>query len=791
MKKFKLLGLAFIAILLNITACGVENTNETIPTPDEPNTEKPNSEIKIDSSITTNGILFSDEKGEQSINFTTNEDWTLSIAETRNGTNWVTPSATNGPAGDATIIFKVTENSDYEDRSVTVTIKAGASHITFKITQKSIDALLISSTTYEVPQEGSTIEIEVKSNIDYTMEISETDKKWITEITTRSLNTSKHSIKIDANEEYEKRIGQIYFKSQQKTETVNIYQTGGPIILLSQNEFTVSDKGETISVEIKSNCEYGIQMPNVDWIFEESSRVASSHTLKYMITANESEINRSAQIIFYDNDSYIADTLTIIQNHKGFKEIKNLKAGDLSKIISSSERQTISELYLSGDLNGSDIQVIREMGGCDVNGDYTNGILKTLDIQNCNIVSGGNPYIFSKYTENNILGSLMFQGCKSLEKVYLSNSIVEIKEKAFLNCENMKNIILPKRVELLGENAFDGCLALDSLLIPGSIKTLPCLGKTSVKHITLDRGVNEIGYLAFTECSQLESIIIPRSVKYIGHAFSYGRLKRIYVDDLEQWYQYDWYNPNYPFEAVTRSYVNGEMLTDEGFEGMGNLYVDNELISEVSIPSSMTIIKPYVFSGCANIEKITIPNTVTEIKNNAFSGTRISNIVIPNSVTSLGDFIFTNCYNLKEIKLSNILTKLPNGFAQDSGLREFVIPNHINHIGYQAFSYCQLLEKVTLSNTLEILPDFCFNGCKKLKKIVLPSSINTLSSYAFSYSGIEEVYCESKTPPYIYKYTFEGTNYEKIKIYVPKGSLKDYKTSDWGYYFKNIIEISQ
>ena len=51
-----------------------------------------------------------------------NDDWTLTIKETRSGTSWITPSATSGKKGSMTVTFTVTENMTYDDRSVTVTI---------------------------------------------------------------------------------------------------------------------------------------------------------------------------------------------------------------------------------------------------------------------------------------------------------------------------------------------------------------------------------------------------------------------------------------------------------------------------------------------------------------------------------------------------------------------------------------------------------------------------------------------------------------------------------------------
>ena len=318
MKTFRIIGLAIVAILLCLSACSGGSDEPITPSP---NPEVIKSEITIDSSIITNGLSFTNEKGEQSVSFSTNENWTLSVASTTSGTTWCTASATSGPKGNATVKFSVTENTDYDNRSVSVTIKSGTATKTFTISQKCADALLVTTDKYEIGQEGGTIDIEVKANIDYTMEISEKAKDWITESSSRGLTSHKHSLDIAMNEENEKREGKIYFKSGDKVETVEIYQTGGAILLLSENECQVSDKGDTISVDIKSNIDFGVQMPDVDWILDEaSSRGLSSHTLKYIVTANEGYDSRSASIIFYDKNSDLKDTLKVVQMQKIPKE---------------------------------------------------------------------------------------------------------------------------------------------------------------------------------------------------------------------------------------------------------------------------------------------------------------------------------------------------------------------------------------------------------------------------------------------------------------------------------------
>lgn len=314
MKKVWLMLAVLVCIFASCSDGGSDNPVDPTPKPEEVKTE-----ITIDSGIVSNGLSFGATEGEQSVSFSVNANWTLSVASTTSGITWCKASATSGSKGTANVKFTVSENTDYEDRSVSVTIKAGTVSKTFTITQKGADALLVTTAKYEVPQEGGQIEVEVKANIDYQIEISEDANSWITESKSKSraMKTTIHKFEIALNEEAEKREGEITFKSGDKVEVVNVYQAGGTILLLSQNEYTVSDAGDTISVDIKSNVEYGVQLPDVDWITDEAStRGMSSHTLKYIIAANEEYDTRSAEVIFYDKNSDLKDTLKVVQIQK-------------------------------------------------------------------------------------------------------------------------------------------------------------------------------------------------------------------------------------------------------------------------------------------------------------------------------------------------------------------------------------------------------------------------------------------------------------------------------------------
>ena len=311
MKTFRIIGFAMLAILLSLSACSGGGDEPVDPTP-KPEVSK--SEITMDATLVSNGLSFGSTEGDQTVSFTASENWTLSVASTPSGATWCKASATSGSKGTASVKFTVEANTGYEDRMVSVTIKSGTASKTFTITQKGADALLVTTSKYEIPQSGGQIEVEVKSNLNYQLAVSEDAKSWITEGSGRSLTTRKHSFTISPNEEVDKREGTITFKSGDKSKVVRVYQSGGAIILLSQDEYTVSSEGDTLSVDVKSNVDYGVELPDVDWITDiSSSRGMSSHTLEYVVHSNSTYDSRSAFIVFYDRNSDLKDTLTVHQ----------------------------------------------------------------------------------------------------------------------------------------------------------------------------------------------------------------------------------------------------------------------------------------------------------------------------------------------------------------------------------------------------------------------------------------------------------------------------------------------
>lgn len=299
-------------LVICLAACSKGNDDDPV-SPSKPD----NVELTIPATENLSPVL-GVEGGTATVSFTAASSWTASVANTR-ADGWVSVSPTSGGKGEAVITITATSNDTPDERNATITLKCGSVTKNITLSQKQKDALTVTSAKFEVAQKGGEIQVEVKTNVSFNVVIPETSKEWIKESKSklRALETHQLNFSVEVNGEMEKREGEIIIQGEGLTETVHVYQAGGKILLLSKNEYSVSDQGEVIQVEMKSNCNYEVKMPDVDWIKEVTqARALSTHTLYYEVSANVGYDNRTAEIIFKDKTSSLSDTLRIIQVQK-------------------------------------------------------------------------------------------------------------------------------------------------------------------------------------------------------------------------------------------------------------------------------------------------------------------------------------------------------------------------------------------------------------------------------------------------------------------------------------------
>ena len=193
------------------------------------------------------------------------------------------------------------------------------------------------------------------------------------------------------------------------------------------------------------------------------------------------------------------------------------RAGTLHGMINASRLPYITDLKLTGELNGTDISFIRTL---------VKKNLRFLDLSEARIVEGGAIYYSNYRTSNDIIGSYMFYNpdyspispC-AISKINLPNSVTGIERGAFSGCTSLTDINIPNSVTSIGERAFSGCTSLTDINIPDAVKSIEpetFSGCTRLTDINIPNSVTSIERSTFYSCTGLTSINIPGSVTTIG-----------------------------------------------------------------------------------------------------------------------------------------------------------------------------------------------------------------------------------------------------------------------------------
>lgn len=703
----------------------------------EDNPEQPENIIE---DFEQGNMNFTEGAGEQTFSFTANTAWTVSVASTRNGgAPWCTVAPTSGNAGSHTIKVTTIPNETYDDRSVTVTLKAGTEVRSFVVSQKQKDALLLTNDKFEVDQKGGTVTVEVKANVSYTATIGEECKDWIKENSnTRALSATTKSYDIAMNEENGKREGSIIFSDGSLTETVHIYQAGGSIILLSRNDCHVSASGEEITVELRSNCDYEVVMPSAGWIEETVTRAMSSHTLHYTVAANDTYDGREAEIIYRDrSDNSIADTLTILQAQKDAiivseKEVKVGSEGGTVEVkidanvdfeMQLPDVDWISETATRGLSTHKKYLRIAENTGESAREarilfrNTASGIEETLTVSQStkgkrvkvHVEKAGTLVDYITESDKYKVEELEVSGnLGGLDIALICDMAGRKREDGFDTDGVLKRLDMSKAT-IIDDGEYYVCSSWGT---PQKVYSYPkdnvigdhMFASTKLESIVLPDNVTEIEHDAFWSCRELSNVTIPDGVKRIGQ-FSFLS------------------TPKLKSVTIPRSMNTIEKYAFGSANGL----------TEIRIPGNIKAIEDGAFSYCANLASITIENGVESIGEIVFQQCKkLASIVLPESVSSIGELCFNGCDNLTNIQMPTALYAFDKVFYGCSGLKDVVIPEGVAAIGNQFFKQCTNLESVSFPNTLKEIGSEVFRDCTSLSgRIEIPISVSSIGSSCF------------------------------------------------------------
>ena len=280
-----------------------------------------------------------------------------------------------------------------------------------------------------------------------------------------------------------------------------------------------------------------------------------------------------------------------------------------------------------------------------------------------------------------------FSEQRKLCEVIIPDSVIRIKNCAFMSCENLESVSLGNNIKSIGHKAFAYCDKLTDFTIPDSVIKLGyevfrlC---ENLKTVTIGKGLEKFvyGYYSstiFSECFNLQKITVDKDNKYFSSK-----------------------------DGVLFNKKQTELIV-----------YPNKKSTSYSIPKGVKTIGKWSFYYCDNLKKITIPKGIEEIGIYAFYRTSISKITLPNSLKTIKEGAFYGNKNLKSL----------------------TIPKNVKKIGGIAFANCKKLKKVNFNATNCKLAlyeyewdtdhSWIFKDNKKLKTISIGKSVKQIPKDLF------------------------------------------------------------
>jgi len=431
--------------------------------------------------------------------------------------------------------------------------------------------------------------------------------------------------------------------------------------------------------------------------------------------------------------------------------------GQLASLLTASEKDDITSLTVSGNLNDDDLRLLRYMAGRDEYGNITPGSLANLDMLNANIVSGGNKGYYVNengdwsWNGENSFNYRLFKDCHSIQSIILPSSVKWLSSEVFSGCTRLESVRLPEGLERIEWGAFYNCSKLNDINLPSSLRNIATnvfYNCRNLKSIDLSNIVNISMIPGWTfQSSGLTTITIPSNILTIGEgAFDNSKLTSVV-------------------------FAENSRLKSLGNNSFSNCFD----LKTIVIPDSVTSIGNYCFGGSRSLSTVSLSDNsnLVSIGNNAFEGCPLQAFTVPKRVKIMGAQNF-----------SEYLTSLS------------VAPGNNAIIYSQGIMYCTDGTLIYIDHNSKILniPEsimMSLNGATRyngnLETVIIPSSVEDWGDSPFDGDyNLKELYCLSNNPPTV-RYLTGGTS-GQFTVYVPFGSKATYMALDeWKYL--NIVEL--
>jgi len=415
-----------------------------------------------------------------------------------------------------------------------------------------------------------------------------------------------------------------------------------------------------------------------------------------------------------------------------------------------------------------------------------------------------------------------FCRCPLLESVIIPNNVKIIENGAFSSTA-ITNFHIPASVEQLGMEFVSGEIAsitvdvnnpyfssVDGVLfnknenklihfpekkagdyvIPASVDSISdgsCFtGCTELTSITFSSNIKVINANSFSGCSKLTSVNISGDATIFAGGNPFPNCSNLMEINITP--------SNNSLQSINGVVFDKEMKTiiaypggkagsykiPDGIEIVGDAAFQSSIISEVTLPNSVTSIGSGAFYACVDLTSAPIPNSVTSIGVNAFRYCRsLTSVTIPENVTSIGGGPFAACSSLTSIEVESTN---PSYMSKDGVLFDKEETTLIQCPAGKSGRY-------TIPNGVTTIEDWmAFYQCASLTSVTIPESVTSIGGF-FHCGGLKTVLVNQSQPLPADAGSFFATPVSDIRLLVPRGSKSLYETAPGWEDFGNIVEF--
>lgn len=466
------------------------------------------------------------------------------------------------------------------------------------------------------------------------------------------------------------------------------------------------------------------------------------------------------------------------------------EAGTLDQQISEEEKYNITDLTITGNLNGKDFILLRDMAGSKNVSTKTDGKLASLDLSGASIVASDDVYFayagMSYTTSDNVMGAYIFLNADKLTQLKLPVNITEIGSQAFGGCTSVGNIVIPDGVTTLGVAPFLLCNSITTIEVPNSVTSMG-IGTfqrmENLEEVVLGDGITEFDNSIFVTDDNLRKVTLGKNLLREGFDpvvfYTLQAIEEIVVDE----------------ENPSLKSVDGVLFMKDMSEIIS--YPVAKQADVYEIPAECSLVGPYSFCLNKGVKKVVVPSTVSEIQYSAFASSNIEEFEIHEGVSYICEAAFSGldkCANL-HIPASAVEIE-PATFSFSYGLENIEVdennPAYASRNGVffdkemttlLAYPGGRLDESYTTEPGVTTIGPMAFAGDINLTSVTLSEDINCIQDMAFTQTeALIEVYCMPTNLTDVETYAFlSETLMAEGTLYVPEGTLDFYNAQSWVY----------